>query len=253
MTRTHWDKIANRYESEVFDVFKNDKKELITSRILDCGSSVKTASDIGCGIGNFIPSLSSCFKEVIAIDFSPKCVARAKEACKHLDNVSYFIRDLSRPSTRLPKVDFALSVNSIITPSQTRRKRILDVVCAHLRLGAYIVLVVPSLESAMFSSFRLIEWNMRDGIAPGAAAHVGFRSHKQVTAKKLHEGIVTIDGVETKHYLREELRVLLKTRRIQVVEVQKIEYPWKTEFTSPPRWMREPYPWDWLVVGQRTK
>ena len=36
-----------------------------------------------------------------------------------------------------------------------------------------------------------------------------------------------------------------------VEAVRKIAYPWTTEFAEPPRWMREPYPWDWLVEAVR--
>jgi hypothetical protein len=64
---------------------------------------------------------------------------------------------------------------------------------------------------------------------------------------------VVIDDVETKHFLKEELVVLLKNRGLETVEVGKIKYPWDTEYFSPPRWMKDPLPWDWLLVAKKVK
>ncbi len=33
--------------------------------------------------------------------------------------------------------------------------------------------------------------------------------------------------------------------------VDKVEYDWSTEFADPPKWMRDPLPWDWLFVVER--
>jgi hypothetical protein len=33
----------------------------------------------------------------------------------------------------------------------------------------------------------------------------------------------------------------------------KLEYGWKTEFSHPPRWMKAPFPWDWLVTARKCK
>ena len=60
-----------------------------------------------------------------------------------------------------------------------------------------------------------------------------------------------IEGVPTKHYLREEAIVFLEEEGFQVVSVDKIEYAWNTEFDDPPRWMGSPGPWDWLLIARR--
>ena len=118
--RTYWDRIAGNYEDEIFSVIKRDRLGLVRNRIDKYSCPAGTASDLGCGIGNFLPSLSSLFKQIIAFDISPKCIARSKARFKELPNVSYRTIDLSKKRVRLPKVDFALSVNSILTSSLTR-------------------------------------------------------------------------------------------------------------------------------------
>jgi SAM-dependent methyltransferase len=252
MTRLHWDGIAGNYESEVFDVLSHDQEELILDQISKYGSRTGVASDLGCGIGRFLGHLSGNFKKVLAVDIAPKCIVRSKAANSHLSNVSYMVKDLGAAGAGLPKVDFALSVNSILTPSLLRRNRMFDAITRHLRGGAYFVLVVPSIESAFLTDYRLIEWNLRNGVKPSAAGRAGFGDYKK-NNHRMHEGVIPKGDVPTKHYLKEELVAILEKRRLGVVEICKIEYSWKTEFESPPGWMKGPYPWDWLFVARKTK
>ena len=65
------------------------------------------------------------------------------------------------------------------------------------------------------------------------------------------EGNTTIDEVLHKHYLKEELELLLTSEGLAPKEFQKIEYEWGTEFNKPPKWLKEPKPWDWMVLAQK--
>jgi hypothetical protein len=102
----------------------------------------------------------------------------------------------------------------------------------------------------MLTDFRLVEMNLRNGFGPASAVRAGFQTPDY---RRLNQGIVPVDDVPTKHYLREELVALLESRLLRILNIRKIEYPWNTEFDSPPRWLKEPLPWDWLVVAQKTK
>jgi SAM-dependent methyltransferase len=243
--------MADRYEAEIFSVLEHDRSELIAGQVRRFGKKNQTASDIGCGIGHFLPLLSRQFRRVLALDISSRNIARARAAHAGLSNVVYRTVDLSAPGTRLPMADFALCVNSAISPSLAQRNRLIDVTCRHLRPGAHLVLVVPALESAWLADFRLIEWNLRDGLPPGRAVGSGFRAHRSANHPRAHEGVVRIDNVETKHFLKEEVMILLENRGLRTLEIEKIEYPWSSEFTSPPRWMKAPFPWDWLFVARK--
>ncbi len=244
--------MAVRYEAEIFSVLEHDRAELISGTVRRYGKKTQAATDVGCGIGHFLPLLSARFRSVFAVDLSPRCIAKAQAAHPRLANVAYRAVDLAAPGVRLPPADFALCVNVAIAPSLAHRNRLLDATCRHLRPGGHLVLVVPSLESSAFVDFRLIEWNLRDGMEPNRAVRGGFRAYRPTGNPRAHEGVVRIDQVETKHYLREELLVLLQNRGLRTLEIEKIEYPWSTEFTDPPRWMKAPFPWDWLFVAQKT-
>jgi hypothetical protein len=46
---------------------------------------------------------------------------------------------------------------------------------------------------------------------------------------------------------------MLQHSGFEVVEAQKVEYTWATEFNNPPKWLTNPCPWDWLVVAKKIK
>jgi hypothetical protein len=135
-------------------------------------------------------------------------------------------------------------------PSLATRLRILDCLAGHLLKNGRLVLVVFSLESSLLTDFRLIQMNLRDGLSPSSAVRSGFEKNG---LHHLRQGIIPIENVPTKHYLKEELVALLERRSLRIEEVRKIEYPWNTEFDSPPRWMKSPFPWDWLITAQKIK
>ena len=207
MERQYWNDIADNYENEIFDVAANDTKNLIRKQIRKYASPEKQASDLGCGTGNFLKPLSRHFKKVFAADISHKNIKKAKARYPNLTNIKYLTADLSNMKQRLPRTDFALSVNMLIMPQLSVRIKILDFIARHIKKHGHLVLVVPSLESAMLTDFHLIHWNLKDGIAPATAARKGFNAKDN---SRIHEGIVYIDSVATKHWLKEELAALLE-------------------------------------------
>jgi len=249
----YWNEVAENYDHEIFDVLAHDKNCLITDRIEDFASETKTASDLGCGPGKFLPILSRSFRHVYAYDISEICLEQARDNCSGLSNIDYIMADLSMKKIRMPKVDFVLCINSIIMRSMVKRFRYLRAVSDHLNTGGHMTLVVPSFESAIFSKIRLIETHIRRGVSYGAAVMAVWSANNRQKASHLQQGIVNIDNVPTKHYLKEELSATLRDFGFEIKEVLKIEYGWETEFSDPPHWLKEPYPWDWLVTAQKVR
>ena len=67
----------------------------------------------------------------------------------------------------------------------------------------------------------------------------------------IRKGNADIDEVPHKHYLKEELQLLLANEGFGAEDFQKIEYDWDTEFINPPKWLKDPKPWDWMVVARK--
>lgn len=248
MNEQDWDDVATTFEEEIFNVPENDTKGLITEAIERLASSEATATDLGCGVGRTLPLLSRNFAHVQAVDVSSQCLAVAERACAECNNITYVHADLSNDRNGYPATNVVLCINTLLNASITVREPLFDRTCRSVKRGGHLVLVVPALGSALLTAYRRLQWNLRDGMSPEQA---------QLEAAKndagIEHGIVQIDGVPTKHFLREELEASLLARGFAVDTMEKLEYGWDTEFTAPPRWMKAPYPWDWFVVAKRMR
>jgi hypothetical protein len=71
---------------------------------------------------------------------------------------------------------------------------------------------------------------------PPHPAMLGF------TARSVRDGVVETGGTPTKHYLREELELLLPELGHEICSIEKVQYHWNTEFDKPPSTMIAPYP-----------
>lgn len=242
MYKNYWEEVAPHNEEQIFDVLKHDNRKLVSGWIDRVAGSNKTAMDIGCSVGKWLPKLSTSFKKVIAADISSTYIELARENNSELKNIEYLRADISATRKPLPAVDVALCINAVLTPSFKKRAAFFNAISNIVKPGGYLILTVPALESALLSEFMLNTWDFRDG------KNVTLAGAQPGNALK---GVVELDSIPTKHYLREELANILQWQKFKVLDMQKIEYNWNSEFTNPPAWMKAPYPWDWLVVGKK--
>jgi SAM-dependent methyltransferase len=248
MKEERWDAIADAYDEEVLSVYDHDRRGLVREKIKKYGSRSLSASDLGCGLGKFLPLLAKAFKQVHACDYSAGLLERARQDNAGLANLQIEKVDLSNGAVRLPKVDFTLCVNVLLTPHLRERLSILKNITRQLSKGGHLVLVVPSLESALYANARLVQWNLRSGVAHERAESEGFRENEPSGAEVARGGVLYAGDLKMKHFLKEELVTTADGLRLDAVSVEKLEYRWDTEFKEPPNWMGEPFPWDWLAV-----
>lgn len=247
MNRNYWEKIAPDYNEEIFDVLYNDKKSLIRSAIKKAASSSRVVMDAGCAVGKWLPVLSPLFKKVIATDISARNLEIAKKTYSQYGNIDYVRSDMSRPYPGLPLCDVIVCINAILTSSLKKRSLFFKNLYECLKKKGDIILVVPSLESWLLTRIIQHKWKIdkklfNSTISPREAAK---RYHD------LQQGNAEIDNVATKHYLREELMLLLSQEGFEDLNCRKIEYKWNTEFVNPPAWLIKPGPWDWLITCRK--
>ncbi|HEY6505936.1 MAG TPA: class I SAM-dependent methyltransferase [Chitinophagaceae bacterium] len=249
MDRNYWEKIAPDYNEEIFDVLHNDKKAIIRSAIKKVSSPSKTVLDAGCAVGKWLPVLSPAFKKVIAADISEKNLAIAKKTYPGYTNVEYLRADMSGTRTGLPSCDVVICINAILTDSLRKRNAFFHNLSNCLKKKGHLILVVPSLESWLLTRVIQRRWNIDmklfDVKLPDKVAARRYRY--------IQEGNAEIDNVPTKHYLREELELLLNKEGFSTEESQKIEYKWDTEFIRPPAWLQKPGPWDWMITAKKNQ
>jgi 2-polyprenyl-3-methyl-5-hydroxy-6-metoxy-1,4-benzoquinol methylase len=247
MDRKYWERIAPAYNDEIFDVLHNDKKAIIRSAIEKIAGPGKTVLDAGCAIGKWLPVLAPAFKKVIAADISAKNLEIAAKNFPGYINVNYLRADLSSPTIKLPKCDVTICINAILTDSMKKRNAFFKNLSSCTRKAGYLVLTVPALESWMFSRIIQQKWNIdKKYYSDKISGAMALKKYKNMI-----QGNMDLDHVPTKHYLKEELQLLLANEGFNTLDTQKIEYDWSTEFHQPPKWLKEPKPWDWMVLAQK--
>jgi 2-polyprenyl-3-methyl-5-hydroxy-6-metoxy-1,4-benzoquinol methylase len=247
MEKNYWEKIAPSYETEIFDVLKNDKSGKIVKAILSFASPNKSIIDIGCAVGKWMPVLAPVFGKVHAIDISNNNLKIAAKKYPNYTNITYERVDMSATTVKVKKYDAAICINAILTSSLKKRNLFFKHMASFIKKGGDLVLVVPSLESKLFSHIIANKYNVDD--AKKDKAPTGKKAISQI--RFIKEGVTDIDDVPTKHFLKEELELLLNLAGFTVEKIEKINYKWSTEFHKPPSWLKNPQPWDWMVKAKK--
>lgn len=240
----HWNNIASKYDDEVFDVFRSDKKKVLQKYFRKHANKKHIATDFGCGIGKAFKYLSPSFKHVLGLDISDECLVIAESL--GYENVTYKQADLTKQNLRLRPANFGLCCNVAILPTLAANRLIIKTVSKGLVRNGNAIVVVPSMESILYSSWRLVDWYRREGVTPSRIPKHELKYYDGGTTD-LVQGIMHLNGVPTKHYTESELYVLFEEAGLTITALEKLEYEWSTEFDSPPSWLKAPYPWDWMV------
>lgn len=244
MNRDYWDRVAVDYESQVLSVFDQDAEGLVRAAItaVGNGSPAASAADLGCGVGKFVPILAEAFGTVEACDLSGLALERARSRCKALPNVRFCRLDLVSDPVPFEPVDFVLCVNVLLMSSLDQNLRAWRAVTNQVKEGGRLLLVVPSLESIHLERYREVEARLREGDSCLEALQQSLPA--AATAPDLHQGVHTLDGLPTRHYLREELEAMLDDHGFCVESLRKLAYA-----PGPDGGMQ--HSWDWLVLAAR--
>jgi SAM-dependent methyltransferase len=219
--RSHWNKIGSSYQAEIFDVFRSDRLKILSKILKKYANPHHTAFDFGCGVGRAFEYLSPSFHSLLALDISDNLLDIARKT--RYKNISFKQHDLTKALKAT--ADFGFCCNVVMLPETGKNRS-----C----FGTSEKVSSPAATWLWYySAWRLIEWYKKEGTAPediDASELAGFRG----TKADLIQGIVRINGVKTKHYLQPELEVLFRDSDFTKVAINRLEYDWTTEFTSPP-------------------
>ena len=242
----YWNRLAPRFESEVFHVLANDRRRIIASEVARVADPTATAIDLGCGTGRAIPMLARQFARVVGVDLSPALIVRARRATRRLPNVELLAADLVTPPVGIPCGRLVLSINAILAPDDTIMRTLVQRIAEYTAPGGHALVVVPALESMLLAALVACEWARRSDSRCAAIARRSSLTNIGAGATAMRVG-----GTMTRHFSRAALTGELTRAGLRVRRLERVEYSWRTEFRDPPAWLRGVRPFDWLAIADR--
>src|SRR5690606_7730221 len=158
MNERDWDNVAESFEEEIFNVPANDRKGIILSWVDRLASEGANATDLGCGVGRTLAMMADRYAHVYAVDVSSQCLEVAEKAHPERTNITYVHADLSTDRNSYPATDVVLCINTLLNASLEVREPLIDRTCRSVKRGGHLLLVVPSLNSALLTAYRHLQW-----------------------------------------------------------------------------------------------
>jgi len=245
-----WDQIAADYPEHIVSPFDPGTE----NPLFDVLASVedarhKTVADLGCGVGTLVPFLSTHFGRVIAADFSPEMLRRARRK-RRAKNVSFRCANLADLSEFRSSFDIAVAANSVLAPSPRRVNRILRQIRLALKPGGLFVGIFPAMDSVLYHAMLVIERENAEHDSESTA----LRHARRVCEQRKYDfvqGVFDDNGDRQKHYYRFELRHRLRVAGFTRLRFRKVRYPWDESVSGFEQFPGQPKLWDWLVRADR--
>lgn len=246
MNANDWDFIADRYEQEITSPFQ----EGVINPIYDAIRAIPdkqelTVADLGCGLGPLLPFLSKNFKKVVAIDFSPQMLQKAKKRV-HADNISFHNASLTDLSEFYNLFDVAVSINSVLFPSSRVVNGILCNIRRTLKINGIFAAIFPSMEAILYEATLVFDRELEK---------IGDEEKALLSAKRILKrrsfdfvsGVYDDHGLRQKFYYEFELKHRLKKAGFKNLHMKKVLYPWGEDMGSSEEFMNQPRVWDWFI------
>jgi SAM-dependent methyltransferase len=249
MASRDWDRVAENYFAEVVSPFFGSTVPPALRRALDAipAARRKTVADLGCGIGTLLPTLADRFRRVLAIDFSPAMLARARAACRAA-HVSVHRADLADLRHFRARLDVAVTVNAVLTPDPERLDRIFHGLAASLRPGGVLLGVFPAMEAVLYQGLLIHERERRRHEPREARARTS-RILERSKYDFVH-GTYRVDGRAQKFFYAFELRHRLRRAGLRRVRLGRVRYLWGNAIGGYESFPGEPPMWDWMVRAE---
>jgi len=140
-----WSRHAVRYDELFLDSFHPDVENPLLAKLERVPDPErKTVIDLGCGTGPLLPSLVARFGRVIALDFAPAMIERARRRLgRDAARVTFATRAMHELEEFAGKIDVAVAVNSVVMPDVRVIDQTLRAIRACLRPEGQFLGVLP--------------------------------------------------------------------------------------------------------------
>jgi SAM-dependent methyltransferase len=244
-----WSKVAPSYEKEFVDPYRPDVRNPLPQALRDlAGHSAAVAADLGCGIGPLLPVLAGLFRQVYAVDFAEGMLARARERCRALANVTFLHRSLTDLAPLRGQLDVAVAVNSLVMPDILDLEEALRHVRAALRPGGAFLAIVPAMDAVHYYTMLLLDRALAAG-KPMEAARKNAADFGEHALYDFAFGQFRYEGLEQHFWQPFEARHRFRRAGFCRVRLSRVVLSWE-QFACGDALREHAPPWDWLVRAE---
>ncbi|MDG3002526.1 class I SAM-dependent methyltransferase [Paludisphaera mucosa] len=247
-----WSRHASHYDKVFLDPYGPAVRNPLWAQldaVEDAGS--KTAADLGCGTGPLIKPLLERFGRVVALDFAPGMLAKARErlAPEDRDRVTFLQRPMEELEDLAGSLDVAVAVNSLVMPDVRRIHHVLTAIHATLRPGGVFMGVAPSMDAIQYHTMLLHEQALDRGLDPAEAEQFAAL-HGEHRYYDFAFGRFQFQGLRQKFWQPFEFDHRFKKAGFRSVALDRVLYPWDENFVGADEFAAEPPSWDWFFRAE---
>jgi SAM-dependent methyltransferase len=244
----HWSRHAKQYEDVFLDPYAPGVENPLWAAldaIPDAGR--KTVADLGCGTGPLLPHLAARFGRVVALDFAPGMIERARGGLgpEAGDRVTFLTRPMHALDDLAGQLDVAVAVNSLVMPDIRLIDRTLRAIRGTLKPGGSFLGIVPSIDAIAYHAMLLVDRALERGLAPKEAERLA-----SVQAERRYYdflfGRFRFQGLHQKFWQPFELEHRLAKAGFTSVTLGKVLYPWDDSLADADEFSEFPRSWDWF-------
>ncbi len=246
-----WSRHAAHYDDVFLDPFRPGVENPILEAldvIPEPGS--KAVADLGCGTGPLLPHLVGRFGRVVALDFAPGMIRRAKE---RLGDAARKVEFLTRPMHQLDgltgTLDVAAAINSLVMPDTREIDQTLQAIHATLKPGGVFLGVVPSIDAIHYSTMLLMDRELDARQDPEEAERLAAY-HAEHHFFDFAFGRFAFQGLRQKFWQPFEIEYRLHKAGFHSVTLAKLLYPWDDDIAGGAAFADQPPSWDWTFTAR---
>jgi len=244
----NWSRHAARYDELFLDPYAPNVENPLWSALAAIPDAKrKSVADLGCGTGPLLPYLAERFGQVIALDFAPAMLERAKNRLGQsaADRVVFLERPIHDLDDFAGQVDIAVATNSLVMPDVRLIDRSLRAIRASLRPGGQFLGIVPSIDAICYHIMLLTEHALDQGYLPKEAQRLAAL-HAERRHYDFAFGQFRYQGLRQKFWRPFEVEYRLGKAGFTSTTLGKVLYPWDDTLAGGESLIGSPPSWDWF-------
>lgn len=246
-----WSRHAARYDDLFLDPFLPG----VENPVLDALKAIPhpenlTVADLGCGTGPLLPHLIGRFGTVIALDFAPAMIEKARARLgSDAAKVAFENRPMYELEAYQGRIDVAVAINSVVMPDVREIDRVLGAVRSSLTPQGVFLGIVPAIDAIYYQTLLLLDQALGRGLNPEEAErHAAFYGEHRYY--NFAFGRFRFRGLKQKFWQPFEIRYRLTKAGFGSVELSQVLYPWDENMIGGSDFAAHPRSWDWAFIAR---